>query len=636
MYRQHILALAFAACLATACDSTNPVAPPPPGNSGGGSSDALTLSVTSDQSRLEANSTQGANLSVSARKQDGTPAADGTEVVLNTSLGSFGTDDSGKPIQLVRKPLAGGAATVQFFAGAETGTANILAQVGTSTGKLNLPIVQASAPPVAPVADFIFEVSALSVLFEDTSTGEPTAWTWDFGDGDETTRQNPKHTYEAAGTYTVSLTVTSAGGQSVKRRFVTVEAGDPLLADFTFTANGLTVLFADASIGEPVSWLWNFGDGTRSTARNPSHTYARAGSYAVKLTVANAFGVSDDMSQFVSVSLGNEPVADFQFQADGLRVLFTDKSTGGRPTSWTWSFGDGTASTAQNPEHVYAQAGTYNVTLTASNAAGSSQKTTFVTVSLGATPVADFQAQTDGLRVLFTDASTGGPTSWSWNFGDGTTSTARNPEHSYAQPGTYNVTLTASNAAGSSQKSKFVTVSLGTPPKADFQAQAVGLRAVFADASTGNPTSWSWDFGDCPNSPATCRSTEQNPIHNYAQAGTYTVSLTVANAAGSNRVSKLITITSSNPPSANFCVRRNGLAVIFTDLSTGSPTAWQWNFGDCASSAATCQSTAQNPGHSYTQAGTYAVTLTAVNSAGQNTRSKFVTVDEATVDAGCN
>ncbi|HKI00541.1 MAG TPA: PKD domain-containing protein [Thermoanaerobaculia bacterium] len=633
MYCRRFLAFAFAACLATACDSTNPVEPPP-----GGSipSDSLTVSVLSDQSRLEANSAQGATLSVSARKQDGSPAADGTEIVLNTNLGSFGTDDLGKPVQLVKKPLTGGAATVSFFAGAETGTANILAQVGTSVGKLNLAIVAASAPPVPPVADFMFEVSALSVLFADTSMGAPTAWSWDFGDGDGTNRQNPKHTYRAAGTYTASLTVTSAGGESTKRKFVTVEAGDPLLADFTYTANGLAVLFADASIGEPVSWLWNFGDGTRSTARNPSHTYARVGSYAVKLTIANAFGVSDDTSQFISLSLGDGPVADFLFQADGLSVLFTDKSTG-RPTSWSWSFGDNTTSTEQSPSHSYAQPGTYNVTLTATNAAGSSAKSTFVTVSRGEAPKADFQVQTDGLRALFTDASTGGqPTSWSWSFGDGSTSTAQSPEHAYAQAGTYNVTLTATNDAGSSAKSKFVTVSLGTPPKADFQVQAVGLRAVFADSSTGTPTSWSWDFGDCASSPATCRSTEQNPTHNYAQTGTYTVSLTATNAAGSNRVSKLVTITSSNPPAANFCVRRNGLTVIFTDTSTGGPTAWQWNFGDCATSAATCQSTAQNPGHSYTQAGTYAVTLTAVNAAGQNTRSKFVTVDEVTVDAGCN
>lgn len=551
MSRQFFASISLIALLVGGCDSGNPVAPPAPDNGGGTGSDAVTVTVTSDRGQLEAGSVQGATLTVSARKKDGSPAPDGTEVVLNTNMGSFGSDASGKPVQLVKKTLAAGGATVQFFPGGASGTANILAQVGTSVGRLNLPIVGASAPPEA---EFTFEISGLSVLFEDASTGNPVAWEWDFGDGETTTRQNPMHTYAAATTYTVSLKVRSASGaESTKRKFVTVVAGLPLVAAFGYEANGLTVLFTDVSSGEPVSWVWDFGDGGASTERHPSHTYSKAGTYTVKLTVGNEFGVSSTASKFVNPSQGEPPVAEFQFQADGLRVLFTD-------------------------------------------------------------------------------ASANKPTDWTWDFGDGSTSGFQNPEHTYAQPGTYNVTLTARNAAGSTSKSKFVAVSRGEPPEADFDFQANGLNVVFIDKSKNKPTSWTWEFGDC--SGPLCQSNEQNPTHTYSRPGNYTVILTASNAAGSSRATKLVTIGTTNPPVANFCYQRNKLVVIFTDDSTQSPASWQWDFGDCAAQAATCKSSSQNPGHTYLAAGTYAVTLTVANAAGQHSRSKFIVVDESTVDSG--
>lgn len=550
MRRQRpVLLLILPALLLGACDSGNPVAPPAPDpNAPTGSSTAAVVVVTSDRGQLEAGSVQGATLTVSARTKDGAPATDGTEVVLNTSLGNFGTDASGKPALMIRKPLAGGATHVQFYPGKEQGTANILAQVGTGAGKLNLPIVGPAAPPEA---DFNFEISGLSVLFEDVSTGNPVAWDWDFGDGDAVSgRRSPAHTYAAAGTYTVSLTVRAESGvQSTKRKFVTLEStGVPLMAAFGYEANGMTVLFTDISTGEPVSWIWDFGDGGASTERSPSHTYSKPGSYTVRLTVQNIYGQSATASKFVNPSLGDAPKADFQFQADGLRVLFTD-------------------------------------------------------------------------------GSTGNPTDWSWDFGDGSSSRFQNPDHLYAQPGTYSVTLTAMNAAGSTSKSKFVAVSLGEPPKADFDVQVNGLSAVFIDRSSGKPTSWTWDFGAC--SGPLCQSTEQNPTYTYSAPGTYTVILTAANSAGTSRASKLVKVSNSGPPAAGFCYQRNGLVVIFTDTSSPAPSTWQWNFGDCEAQPATCRSSSQNPGHTYAKAGTFAVSLTAGNSAGQSNRTHFVDVGDA-------
>lgn len=536
--------------LAGACDSGNPVAPPAPQPPGSGSTE-LVVVVTSDRGQLEAGTSQSATLTISAKNGDGSNAADGTEVTLSTSLGSFGTDPT---IQLIKKTLQGGAATVQLFSAAAPGTASILARVGASVGRLNVPIVSPSAPPVA---EFTFQVSGLTVLFADASTGNPTGWNWDFGDGESTSgRKTTQHVYPQAGTYTASLTVTAANGASSNvRKFVTVQAGLPLQAAFAFEADGLTVLFMDMSTGEPMSWIWDFGDGGASTERNPSHTYAKPGTYTVKLTILNEFGISATASKFVNPSLGEAPKADFDFQADGLRVLFTDRSEGG-------------------------------------------------------------------------------PESWTWDFGDGTSSTARSPEHTYAQPGTYNVTLTARNKAGSDSKSKFVAVSRGEPPKADFEFQANGLNVVFIDKSEGKPTGWTWQFGDC--SGPLCESSEQNPTHTYSSPGTYTVILTVSNSAGSSRATKLVTVSTAGPPVASFCYQRNGLTVIFTDTSTSNPSSWQWDFGDCAEQGSTCKSTSQNPGHSYanTTPKTYAVSLTAINAAGQSTKTHFVQVDPILSDPG--
>jgi len=245
------------------------------------------------------------------------------------------------------------------------------------------------------------------------------------------------------------------------------------------------------------------------------------------------------------------PVADFTGSPTSgcapLTVDFTDQSTG-EIDSWSWDFGDGGTSTAQNPSHTYNSPGTYTVSLTVTGPGGSDTetKTNYITVS--AAPTADFVGDptsgTAPLTVNFTDKSTGNPTSWSWDFGDGGTSTAQNPSHTYNSPGTYTVKLTATNSCGSDTETKvdYITVS-GSAPVADFVGDPTSgtapLTVQFTDQSSGNPTSWSWDFGDGGTS------TEQNPSHTYNDPGTYTVSLTVTNAYGSDTETKTDYITVS-------------------------------------------------------------------------------------------
>lgn len=153
-----------------------------------------------------------------------------------------------------------------------------------------------------------------------------------------------------------------------------------------------------------------------------------------------------------------------------VNVAFTDQSTG-PVTGWSWDFGDGTGSSSQNPSHTYGTPGTYAVSLTVSSSSCQSTETKTGFVTVQATPVADFSGSpvsgTAPLAVTFTDLSSGGPSSWSWNFGDGGSSAAQNPSHNYTSAGTYTVTLTASNGCGSdiATKTNYITV---TQPTVDI------------------------------------------------------------------------------------------------------------------------------------------------------------------------
>jgi len=187
--------------------------------------------------------------------------------------------------------------------------------------------------PPAPVAAFTSDVQTgtapLNVTFTDMSTNVPTSWSWDFGDGDTTnaTKQNPVHTYATAGTFTVKLTATNAGGSGSKEKaaYITVSAIAPVAA-FTYAPTSdttpLAVRFTDVSTGTPpLTWAWDFNhDGvTDSTEQSPVYTYATAGRYSVKLTVTNTAGSSMAI-QNIAVS-ETDPVAAPEFPTMALPAV---------------------------------------------------------------------------------------------------------------------------------------------------------------------------------------------------------------------------------------------------------------------------------------------------------------------------
>ena len=404
----------------------------------------------------------------------------------------------------------------------------------------------------------------------------------------------------------------------------------------------LGVQFIDESANSPTLWIWSFGDGGTSNNQNPTHTFAYTGKYTITLTATNSAGSGTvTKAGFITVtSYTQSPDASLVSNATAgtlpFAVQFLDNSTNS-PTSWTWSFGDGGTSSEQNPSHTYSVAGIYTVTLTATNSGGSDTVTRvgYITVTKpAAAPIASFfstvQSGSSPLTVQFLDASTNSPSSWVWSFGDGGTSALQNPLHIYNSAGTYAVTLTVTNSVGSDtvSKSGYITAQPSVPITS-FMANVTSgyapLYVQFADNSTNSPTSWDWSFGDSGTSNL------QNPIYVYNHAGTYVVQLTSANSVGSNTstISNFITVTTLSAPFAAFSsditTGTTPLIVQFTDNSTNSPSSWLWTFGDGSTS------TAQNPSHTYIGAGSYTVSLTAINSAGSRTTTSpgYVAVTSA-------
>ncbi|MEA3310681.1 MAG: PKD domain-containing protein, partial [candidate division WOR-3 bacterium] len=335
----------------------------------------------------------------------------------------------------------------------------------------------------------------LTVSFTDLSTGDPTSWSWDFGDTRTSTTQNPTHVYDTEGTYTVSLTVRNADGEDteVKTNYITVTSGPLPAADFTGTPLSgtapLDVAFTDLSTENPTSWSWDFGDGGTSTSQNPTHRYNNVGTYTVSLTATNAYGSDTETKPgYITVISAPQP-PDANFSADPtsgpapLDVAFTDLSTE-NPTSWSWSFGDGGSSADQNPQHAYNTAGTYTVSLTATNADGSDTETKadYITVTeplqaaFTANPSIGYVPLTHRMEVTFTDQSAGNPTSWTWDFGDNGTSTEQNPTHVYTSAGEFSVRLTVSNAGGDSDDTTG-TVQLVVLP-GEFFTQAASFATL--------------------------------------------------------------------------------------------------------------------------------------------------------------
>jgi gliding motility-associated-like protein len=472
----------------------------------------------------------------------------------------------------------------------------------------------------------------LLVNFTDNSTGAPTTWSWNFGNGNTSSLKNPGTTYATPGTYTVTLTASKSGSSNTTTKTITVFAKPTA----NFTTNITTtacvdqiVNFTDASTavsGTITGWKWDFGDGSAfSTLGNPSHSYNTSGTKQVTLTVTSNNGCPENITK--SIIVLPKPVAAFSGTplsacVAPLNVTYTNSSTGSGTVSYLWDFGDGSGtSTTTAPSHSYNALGNYNVTLTITQGGCTSTLTKPNYISVKNT-VADFSADTTsicvGKSVKFTDLTSPASTSRTWNFGDASaTSALANPTHVYNTVGTFSVSLnaTANGCTDPEVKNNYITV---LPlPTVNFKADttrscSAPFTVNFTDSSSA-ATSWLWNFGDGNTS------TLQNPSHTYILKGNYTVKLTVTNANGcTNILTKAAYIVISPPIAAFSATPREGcipLSVNFTNSSTSAIdniTAYHWDFGN----GNTANSTVPNPTSLYTLNSYYNVKLVITTASG--------------------
>lgn len=334
--------------------------------------------------------------------------------------------------------------------------------------------------------DYHPEGGPTSIVFTDMSFGNPETWLWDFGDGTTSTEQYPVHVYDDLGEYDVSLEITADGGDcsSIFEMPVwvgndTIWPGDCMAMFYYFSdsADYLTVDFLDMSIGRdgsfPDTWFWEFGDGNTSTEQNPSYTYGDYGDYDVCLTITSIDPVSGDICESTFCSL----------------VFVTD-----------WD--------------NYCEAWFYYMPQGDTNY-----------------PSGDF-----GLTLQFMDESWGYPTSWLWDFGDGTTSTEQNPIHEYADEGNYEVCLSISSDSCESTYCEDVYVyGYGDLCYTWFDYVvtdlAVDYSAFYQGSDSNSMTAtYAWDFGDGETG------TGETVQHVYADDGYYQVGLTAIADDGSCEV----------------------------------------------------------------------------------------------------
>ncbi len=392
-------------------------------------------------------------------------------------------------------------------------------------------------------ADFEFTVTDATVTFNNLSTADPgpiLGYLWDFGDGTTSTEINPTHTYAASGDYDVCLVIIADGGCTSERcDHVDVVVTGDCTVSFEYTGDPEVHFTA---VTDPVfvtAYLWNFGDGTFSEAENPNHYYTSPGTYTVCLTVLYATGCTVTYCSEIIIAGGADCTANFEIiSIDGANVHFVGTvSPAADMVTYTWIFGDGgsftetTAGTPSDPTHMYPIPGVYYVCLTIETGDGCVDEYCSEVAITYVGCFSDFEFNIDGLVVNYYEAATGEVIAYNWDFGDGTTSDAANPSHTFAGPGSYIVCLTIETATGCTDThcDSITIIPGGGDCESDFEFTASGLDAHFyqtADGAGAEIISYTWDFGDGGTA------TGIDPMHSYAASGTYLVCLTIVTADG--------------------------------------------------------------------------------------------------------
>ncbi|MFZ4059381.1 MAG: PKD domain-containing protein, partial [Ferruginibacter sp.] len=387
----------------------------------------------------------------------------------------------------------------------------------------------------------------------------------------------------------------------------------------------LIVSFSDISSGNPVSWEWNLGDGTISYLQNPSVTYLLPGLYDISLKITDALGVEATLTRLAFINVAAQPSVSFSASpvvgCHPLAVQFTDQSNPGTGfiNLWQWDFGDGQTSTIQNPTHTFLNAGSYNITLRVRNNFGcisTLSRPNFIVADQGVTAGLNtgvYNSCITPTNVSFTNTSVfTGSANYLWSFGDGGTSTATNPVHTYNAPGTYSVQLIAITTAGCRDTITRTNLISFSNLEASFTSRDSVCKLnslALTNTTTPAPDSVRWTFGDGT------FSTALSPAKTYVTPGIKIIKLYAYLNGCIDSMTKTVTVLDLPVPTftvTNTVACAAPVSLPFNNTSTGA-TTYLWQFGDATTS------TVLSPNHTYTTPGSYDVTLWAFNPLGCGT-----------------
>ena len=367
-----------------------------------------------------------------------------------------------------------------------------------------------------------------SVSFSNLSVGA-NSYLWDFGDGNTSTLNNPTHMFTIPGIYQVSLISSSIEG-CIDSTTSTITILSPPAANFNISTDsiciGEIVLFESASSPNPLTCLWDFGDGNFSTSCQPSHSYDTSGNYIITLIISDGNNCKDTTQQLIFVS--SIPDADFTYTVNQtcspVSVSFSNNINTGE--SYLWDFGDGNTSTLTSPTHTYEVGGTYTVQLT--TISGVCSQTNSQEVVINQTPIFEIvtpSAQSGCANFLapFSTSLSGNNFAYLWDFGDGITSFEESPIHPYTIPGDYEVSLIIQNLITQCADTASLIINVFEPITADATIINVPCfgeinGAIDIDVNSGtSPFQYEWS--------SSIVTQDLNDIG----AGTYTITITDAN-----------------------------------------------------------------------------------------------------------
>lgn len=383
-------------------------------------------------------------------------------------------------------------------------------------------------------------------------------------------------------------------------------------AAFTYTTNGNTITFTDASTsssGTIVNWLWTFGDLTApSTTQNPVHSYTACGMYVVTLNIVTNTFCSSSFSDTILVNGGTTPTYTANVNNTNGNTAFQAQPISPALT-YTWDFGDSSTGTGVAPTHTYATSGTYNVCLVVSDTAGICSDTICDTVNVNLVPPscnATFTTTVNNATAFFTASPANLGWNYNWNFGDNTTGTGIITSHQYQASGTYTVCLTIVDSANNCTSTICDTVTISISCAATFTNTGNANLQTFNATPLNINWTYSWDFGD---------NTFGNGVittHTYTSTGTFTVCLTVTDSALNCTSTFCDTV---NIPTQTTCpVTFTNVNLLGTQTFSAQPLSifntYTWTFGDNTTGTGAVTT------HTYLAPGTYTVCVTMTTQLG--------------------